>query len=93
MAAPATGEAMPMWPSSPCGPPPSRNCSKNNGLSASPMRPRSEFFIASRQATRVAIPQATAMAACASTVAVKRPCAQVWLQNLGFKPNVCAMLS
>jgi hypothetical protein len=62
-------------------------------LSASPIRPRSLFFIAIRQATRVARPDATAMAAWATTVAAKRPWDQVWLEKPGDRPKVCATLS
>ncbi len=44
-------------------------------------------------ATRVARPHATAIAAWAITVAAKRPCPQVWLQNRGASPKVSAMPS
>src|SRR2546425_12442523 len=86
-AAPAPGEVMPKTESSPCPPPASL------APSVSPAPPiiglrKPEKLTAARQATALARPALTAIAAHWRQLAVKRPCAQVWLYSLSLSPRV-----
>src|SRR5215813_155936 len=85
-AAPAPGEVMPKTGSSPCPPP----ASLAPSLSPEPPiigRRKPEKLIVARQATALARPALTAIAAHWMQLAVKRPCAQVWLYILSLSPS------
>ena len=85
-AAPAPGEVMPKTGSSPCPPPASRP------PSASPAPPimglrKPEKLMDAMQATTFAKPASTIIAAHWMLLAVKRPCAQVWLYARSRNPR------
>src|SRR5712692_10943693 len=83
---------MPKTGSSPCPPPASL------APSLSPEPPiiglrKPEKLIAARQATALARPALTAIATHWLQLAVKRPCAQVWLYILSLSPSAYASVS